>query len=70
MVFGKGSSSLPSSSKFSGFLSGLKDGSAFQLQLKDRVGAGKVLAMVLKTEIKRKKDERLLVLGIPAGVLL
>ena len=64
MVFGKGSSS---SSKLSGFLSGIKDGSAFQLQLKDRVSAGKVLAMVLKTIIKRKKDERLVVLGVPRG---
>lgn len=65
-------SSSPSSSKFSGFLSGLKDGrSAFQLQLKDRVSAGKVLAMVLKTVIKRKKkggeENDLLVLGIPRG---
>jgi predicted phosphoribosyltransferase len=71
-VFGKSSSSSsassPLSSKFSGFLSGLKDGSAFQLQLKDRVSAGKVLAMVLKTVIKRKKKENdLLVLGIPRG---
>jgi hypothetical protein len=64
LVFGKGSSS----NRFSGFLSGLKDGSAFQLQLKDRVSAGKVLAMVLKTVIKRKKGENdLLVLGIPRG---
>lgn len=60
MVFGKGSPS-----KFSGFLSGLKDGSAFQLQLKDRVSAGKVLAMVLKTVIKKRNS--LLVLGIPRG---
>jgi putative phosphoribosyl transferase len=68
LVFGKrSSSSTPSSSKFSGFLSGIKDGSAFQLQLKDRVSAGKVLAMVLKTTIKRKKDETLTVLGIPRG---
>ncbi len=53
-----------------GFLSGIKDGSAFQLQLKDRVGAGKVLAMVLKTGVaKRNKKERndLLVLGISRG---
>jgi putative phosphoribosyl transferase len=64
LVFGKGSTS---SSKLSGFLSGIKDGSAFQLQLKDRVSAGKVLAMVLKTIIKRKKDERLVVLGVPRG---
>lgn len=70
MVFGKRSpsSSSPSSSKFSGFLSGIKDGSAFQLQLKDRVSAGKVLAMVLKTGVvKRKKDESLVVLGVPRG---
>ncbi|HEX2107091.1 MAG TPA: phosphoribosyltransferase family protein [Nitrososphaera sp.] len=70
MVFGKrsSSSSVPSSSKFSSFLSGIKDGSAFQLQLKDRVSAGKVLAMILKTAaIKRKKDETLTVLGIPRG---
>ncbi len=75
LVFGKrsqSSSSSPSSSptstsKFSGFLSGIKDGSALQLQLKDRVSAGKVLAMVLKTVIKRKKDEKLVVLGIPRG---
>lgn len=52
----------------SSFLSSIKDGSAFQLQLKDRVSAGKVLAMVLKTIIKRKKkDERLVVLGVPRG---
>lgn len=70
MVFGKRSpsSSVPSSSKFSSFLSGIKDGSAFQLQLKDRVSAGKVLAMILKTAaIKRKKYETLTVLGIPRG---
>jgi putative phosphoribosyl transferase len=60
LVFGKGSPS-----KFSGFLSGIKDGSAFQLQLKDRVSAGKVLAMVLKTVIKKRNS--LLVLGIPRG---
>jgi putative phosphoribosyl transferase len=55
-------------SKLSGFISGLKDGSSFQLQLKDRVSAGKVLAMVLKTVVKRKKNENdLLVLGIPRG---
>jgi putative phosphoribosyl transferase len=75
-VFGKGSSSSssssPLSSKFSGFLSGLKDGrSAFQLQLKDRISAGKVLAMELKTAaIKRKKGAEqndLLVLAIPRG---
>lgn len=54
-------------SRFSGFLSGLKDGSAFQLQLKDRSSAGKVLAMVLKTVIKRKRENDLLVLGIPRG---
>lgn len=66
MGFGKDSSP---SSKLSGFLAGIKDGSAFQLQLKDRVSAGKVLAMVLKTIIKRKKkeDERLVVLGVPRG---
>ncbi|MDQ3847847.1 MAG: hypothetical protein M3261_02700, partial [Thermoproteota archaeon] len=63
MVFGAGGGS-----KLSGFMSSLKDGSAFQLQLKDRVSAGKVLGMVLKTVIKRnRKDERLLVLGIPRG---
>jgi predicted phosphoribosyltransferase len=67
LIFGKSSSSSPSSSKVSGFLSGLKDGSAFQLQLKDRVRAGKVLAMVLKTIVRRKKDEMLVVLGIPRG---
>jgi putative phosphoribosyl transferase len=70
LVLGKrsSSSSVPSSSKFSSFLSGIKDGSAFQLQLKDRVSAGKVLAMILKTAaIKRKKDETLTVLGIPRG---
>ncbi len=54
-------------SKFFSFLSGLKDGSAFQLQLKDRACAGKVLAMVLKTVVKKKKDNDLLVLGIPRG---
>ncbi len=69
MVFGKGSSS---SNKFSTFLSSLEDGNAFQLQLKDRDSAGKVLAMVLKTVIKRnkKKEENdlpLVVLGIPRG---
>jgi predicted phosphoribosyltransferase len=71
LVFGKGSSSSPSSSsnRFSGFLSSIKDSSAFQLQLKDRVSAGKVLAMVLKTIVKRNKKEGndLLVLGIPRG---
>jgi putative phosphoribosyl transferase len=68
LVFGKDSSSSPSSKRFSGFLSSLKDGSSFQLQLKDRVSAGKVLAMVLKTVVKRKKNENdLLVLGIPRG---
>ena len=69
MVFGKGSSS---SNKFSTFLSSIKDGSAFQLQLKDRDSAGKVLAMVLRTVVKRnkKKEENdlpLVVLGIPRG---
>jgi len=58
-------------SKLSGFLSGIKAGrSAFHLHLKDRVSAGRVLAMVLKTGvIKRKKneDETLVVLGIPRG---
>lgn len=72
MIFGKGSSS--SSNRFSGFLSSIKDGSAFQLQLKDRVSAGKVLAMVLKTAIpKRNKKEGendLLVLGIPRGGII
>jgi putative phosphoribosyl transferase len=71
LVFGKGSSSSPSSSnKFSTFLSSLKDGNAFQLKLKDRVSAGKVLAMVLNTAVaKRNKKEKndLLVLGIPRG---
>lgn len=75
MIFGKHSSSYsstsssPSSNKFSGFLSSLKDGSAFQLQLKDRVSAGKVLAMVLKTGVvkRNKKENDLLVLGIPRG---
>jgi predicted phosphoribosyltransferase len=71
LIFGKGSSSSPSSNRFSGFLSSIKDGSAFQLQLKDRVSAGKVLAMVLKTAgvVKRNKKEEndLLVLGIPRG---
>jgi putative phosphoribosyl transferase len=73
LVFGKGSSFSSSSSKVSGFLSSLKDGrSAFQLQLKDRISAGKVLAMVLKTGgdlvKKNKKGENdLLVLGIPRG---
>jgi predicted phosphoribosyltransferase len=65
MIFGN-----KKSSKFSDFVSGLKDGTAFQLQLKDRASAGKVLAMVLKTVIKRKKEEQkndLLVLGIPRG---
>ncbi len=63
MVFGSGS-------RLSGFISGLKDGSSFQLQLKERVSAGKVLAMVLKTVVKRKKKggkNDLLVLGIPRG---
>ena len=64
MVFGD-------DSKLSGFISGLKDGSAFQLQLKDRVSAGKVLAMVLKTGVikRKKKDGRelLVVLGVPRG---
>jgi predicted phosphoribosyltransferase len=72
LIFGKHSSSSPSySNKFSGFLSGLKDGhTAFQLQLNDRISAGKVLAMVLKTGgvVKRnKKDNDLLVLAIPRG---
>jgi hypothetical protein len=66
MIFGKRSSSSspssPSSSftpsnKFSGFLSGLKDDTAFQLQLKDRLSTAKVLAMVPKTVLKRKKGE-------------
>ncbi len=68
MIFGKGSSY--SSIKFSRFLSGLKGRSAFQLQLKDRVSAGKVLAMVLKTGgvVKRNNKEiDILVLGIPRG---
>jgi predicted phosphoribosyltransferase len=69
LVFGEGSSSSPSYNRFSGFLSSIKDHSAFQLQLKDRVSAGKVLAMVLKTIVKRNKKEGndLLVLGIPRG---
>jgi putative phosphoribosyl transferase len=58
-------------SNLSGFFSNLKDGSAFQLQVKDRVIAGKVLAMVLKTggvlKRKNKKENDLLVLGIPRG---
>jgi hypothetical protein len=55
-------------SKVSNFVSGLRDGSAFQLQLKDRVSAGKVLGMVLKTVIKKKKKGNdILVLGIPRG---
>jgi putative phosphoribosyl transferase len=56
-----------SSSKLSGLISGIKDGSAFHLQLKDRVSAGKVLALALKTVVKRKKEEKLVVLGIPRG---
>jgi predicted phosphoribosyltransferase len=67
LVFGDGS-------KLSDFISGLKDGSVFQLQLKDRVSAAKVLAMVLKAAIKRKKkkdeNELLVVLGIPRGGMM
>jgi hypothetical protein len=74
LVYGKrsSSSSVPSSSKFSGFLSGLKDGSTFQLQLKDRVSAGKVLAIVLNTRVvkRKKKDETLVVLSIPRGSVI
>ena len=64
LVFGKSGGS-----KLSGFISSLKDASAvFQLHLKDRVSAGKALAMVLKAVVKRKKvDNDLLVLGIPRG---
>jgi predicted phosphoribosyltransferase len=53
--------------KLSDIVSGLKDGSAFQLQLKDRASAGRVLAMILKGIVKKKKDNDVLILGIPRG---
>jgi hypothetical protein len=38
-----------------------------QLKFKDRVGAGVVLANVLRFTIKRRKDEKVLVLGVLRG---
>ena len=60
IFFGKGS-------RLSDLKSGLKDRAAFQLQLKDRASAGKVLAAVLKAVVKKRKDQNILVLGIPRG---
>jgi putative phosphoribosyl transferase len=53
--------------KFSEFVSSLRSGQAFQLKFKDRVGAGQALGIALKLAIKRRKGERVLVLGIPRG---
>lgn len=50
-----------------GFFSRLKDGTAFQIKFKDRIGAGEALASALKFTIKRSKGKRTLVLGIPRG---
>jgi putative phosphoribosyl transferase len=65
MVFGR----IGSSSKLSSFVSSLKNApTLFQLHLKDRVSAGKALAMILKAIVKRKKENNdVLVLGIPRG---
>ena len=56
-------------SNLSSFFSNLKDGTAFQIRFKDRVGAGIALSTALKFAIKRKKKsgEKILVLGIPRG---
>jgi putative phosphoribosyl transferase len=57
-------------SNLSGFFSNLKDGTAFQIRFKDRVGAGIALATALKFAVKRNKkkgEEKFLVLGIPRG---
>lgn len=55
-------------SNLSGFFSNLKDGTAFQIRFKDRVGAGIALATALRFAVKRRKgDDRILVLGIPRG---
>jgi putative phosphoribosyl transferase len=56
-------------SNLSSFLSNLKDGTAFQIKFRDRVGAGVVLATALKFVVKRNKkgEEKILVLGIPRG---
>lgn len=56
-------------SNLSSFFSNLKDGTAFQIKFKDRVGAGIALANALKFAVKRNKkgEEKILVLGIPRG---
>ena len=48
-----------------GFFSRLKDGTAFQLKFKDRLGAGEVLGNALKFTVKKSGDN--IVLGIPRG---
>jgi putative phosphoribosyl transferase len=56
-------------SNISGFFSNLKDGTAFQIRFRDRVGAGIALATALKFVVKqnKKNEEKILVLGIPRG---
>ena len=61
-------------SRIAGLVEGLKDGTAFQLKLRDRVSAGRVLASVLKRPVRSmlNKDSRfgrpiLAVFGIPRG---
>jgi predicted phosphoribosyltransferase len=48
-----------------GFFSRLKDGTAFQLKFRDRLGAGEVLGNALKFIVKKSGDN--IVLGIPRG---
>lgn len=48
-----------------GFFSRLKDGTAFQLKFRDRLGAGEVLGNALKFIVKKSGDN--VVLGIPRG---
>ncbi len=48
-----------------GFFSRLKDGTAFQLKFRDRVGAGEVLGNALKFVVKKSGGN--IVLGIPRG---
>ena len=52
-----------------GFLSRLKDGTAFQIKFKDRRGGGEVLGTALRFAVKKNKQEKkkILVLGIPRG---